>query len=661
MAKAIRPAPRRTAWQWADAKRVLPPGSPEPGPWNSNRAPWVKGITHAVADPLYKEICAVLGAQMSKTDGVLLNCIGWKADEDPGPAMYVGPTRKNVESISKDRFSKLVKAVPSLWEALAKGKKETIHEKFINGQRLGFGWAGSATELASHPVKDVYIDELDRMTNDVGGEGDPYTVVGARISNYIDGNISVVSTPTVGQAETYIDNDIERWALVDKENLFSPIWLIWQQGERFEWAWPCPECHQYFIARQKLLFIPDEATPTEAKQQAHLICGCCGCAIYERSKEWMNDRGVFIAPGQKPTAFNDQLHTATVVQEGQSHHVPFGFYCRSPTNNSIASFWVSGLCSPWQSFGDRARELVAAQQTGKPGKVQGIINTRFGELFAVVGDAPEWKLVFERQRPYYLCQIPAGVKKILMGVDVQGDRLVYVVRGFGYHFTSWLLDYGEILGETEYEAVWHELAAYIQRPFAGQSIHRVLIDSGFKPGGKNNPKHMVYEFARRFYGYAIPTKGRPTQDKPYKFSEIDQKGHAKQPLKRMLLDTDHFKSWVHNRLAWPEDQAGAWFVPMGISDDYAKQVTAEARSIDEKGTVHWMKIRTHNHYFDAEVLVAAGAHLEQVHRLPPTPLDLAMGETSAPTAENKPLVVSAPPRPSRKRQKRRGALSECKL
>jgi phage terminase large subunit GpA-like protein len=674
-AKVFRPAPLRAAWLWADQKRVLPPGSPEPGPWNSNRAPWVKGITEAIRDPLYKMVTGVMGAQMSKTDGVLLNAVGWRMDDDPGPVLYIGPTRKNVESVSKDRFSKLLRSVPSLLEALAKGKQDTINEKFINGQRIGFGWAGSATELASHPSRDVFVDERDRMGNNVGGEGDPISLAEARISNFIDGNVTVVSTPTVGSVETETDEDgLTRWRPSD--DVHSPVWKLWQEGTRHEWAWPCPgtQCGRYFIPRFSTLYIPDGATPKQALDDARLFCPHCADMIAEESKEWMNDRGVFVAPGQRLIGFDEA--GAHIEQGDVTVVVAFGAYLAPLESDTSASFWVSGLCSPWQTFGQRARKFVVAMQSGEPGRMQAAINTAFGELFMVKGEAPPWQSVAALRRPYAFGEVPRGVQRILVGVDVQGDRLVFVVRGFGYNFSSWLIEHGELWGDTEQEQVWHDLAELLETTYDGRPIARMLIDSGYKPGGKAAPVHMVYQFCRRYYGRAIPTKGRQQQDKPYKFSDVDQKGHERQPLKLMHVHTDHFKSWVHARIVWPVEHAGAWYIAQDASDDYCQQVVAEARLVTQAGRVFWHKLRTDNHYFDAEVLAAAAAHLEQVHRLPRLGNEMLDEPDDSPTEttelpgspegipakqKSKPPPEPAPPVSPRKKKRRRGSVSECQL
>src|SRR5690348_2164665 len=90
--QALRPPPDRTPDVWADSCRILQPGSAEPGKFRSSRTPYMVPIVRAAHDPRYRRIVAVMGAQMSKTEGLALNVIGQRLDDDPTPIIYVGPT-----------------------------------------------------------------------------------------------------------------------------------------------------------------------------------------------------------------------------------------------------------------------------------------------------------------------------------------------------------------------------------------------------------------------------------------------------------------------------------------------------------------------------------------------------------------------------------------
>jgi len=567
----LRPPPNRTADQWADQTRVLPRGTPER---RSSRAPYMIQIMRDFSDPRYTDVVAVMAAQMGKSDA-MVNVMGHRIDDDPVPILYIGPTQKNTESFSTDRFVKMVSSAPTLLEKLAGGKKDKISEKFFSGVRVGFGWAGSATELASHPAGIALIDERDRMDEDAGGEGDPLELVRARVSNYADGKVGIFSTPTHGTVDTYIDDasGLERWAVAEKTadgaNLIqSPIWQLWQQGTRHEWAWPCPECHEYFIPRFRLLKWPDGSTAHSALTTARVCCPQCGSMLGDGHKHQMNAMGRYIAPGQR------------VGNDG----VVYG----DPPQSSIVSRWVSGLCSPWQSFGQRARSFIEATQSGSQQRVQAVLNTRFGELYSIMGDAPDWKKVAGLRLDYSLHDLPTGVTTLTCAVDVQKNRLVYSVRGWGSGMESWLIDHGELWGETDQDDVWVQLSEVLFSTYGeGKKIKIMLIDSGYRPGSKwRSPDNQIYGFCRRHRGMAYPTKGHEHQDKPVYASKIDVTVRGvliKHGVTLWHLDTDMFKSWVHARIEWPTGIPGGWHIPADTTDDYCQQIVSESRVVKASG------------------------------------------------------------------------------
>ncbi len=625
------PPPPRTADQWADQVRILPDGTAEPGPFRSARTPYMIPIVRAFRAPGVKTVIGVLAAQMGKTENVL-NVIGHRLDDDPTPILYVSPTQKLTESMSSDRFTKMFRSARSLWDKLAHGKLNKLTEKWVAGVRLGFGWAGSKTELSSHPAGLVMLDERDRM-EDVQGEGDPFEMARARISTYRAGCVGVISTPTRGNAAAAVnpESGLEHWADLDTPDeqamaAASPIWKLWQEGTRREWAWPCPDCGEYFIPRLKHLWWPDGATPAQAKREARLVCPHCGVHIHDERKAAMNARGLYVGPGQR-------------VEQGSA--------VGDVAANETESFWVSGLASPWKSFGDRARAYVAAVRSGSPGRIRGVVNLEFGELQRQGADVPDWREVQELARPYERGVVAEGGQRLTCGVDVQKNRLVYSVRAWGWRSESWLVEAGELWGETKHPEVWEELDELLDRDFDGQRIRMMLVDSGYNPGERDrNPDNLIYIFCRRHRRRAWPSKGHDTQEKPFKSSKIDISINGKiikHGLDLWHLDTDYFKSWVHERLDWPEDKPGGWHLHAEVSDEYCRQIVAEARMVSETtGKVLWERIRRENHWLDCEGLNAAAAHILRLHALQ-RPASLRKADEE--DASARPAQKSAKPAP----------------
>ena len=546
-------------------------------------------IMRAFADPKYRRIVAVMGAQMGKTES-FWNVLGWRLDDDPTPILYVGPTQKLTESMSSDRVMKMLRSVPTLWEKLEKGKKNKIAEKFIGGVRLGFAWAGSATELAGHPVGLVLLDERDRMENSVGGEGDPVELAEARIATYPDGKLAIVSTPTEGTVEVHRHEStgMEHWQVANE--VVSPIWRLWQEGTRHEWAVPCPDCGEYFVPRFRHLHWPKDATPHEALHAARLGCINCGSAISHDRMHAMNASGRFVAPSQRVEK------TGEVVGQG-------------PTTET-ASYWVSGLCSPWQTFGQRARSFLSAVRAGDQDRIRTVVNTRFGELYAERGEAPTWDRVMSLVSDYKSGEVPDGVLFLTCGIDVQKDRLVYVVRGWGYSMSAWLIEFGELWGETDQPDVWARLADFLRTEYQGRQIKLTMIDCGYRPD-------MVFRFCRMFSA-ASPARGYESMTAPIRMSLQDITANGKTIKKGIQVwnvDSSYFKTMIHSRIDWPLDQPGAWRLPVDVSEEYAKQIIAESRVPLPTGKVIWKRHDKDNHALDAEVYCAAAARRLGVDRI----------------------------------------------
>lgn len=536
---------------------------------------------------------------MGKTEA-LFNLIGHSFDTRPRPAIYIGPTEKQVRSVSGDRVSKMIASTPSLAAKLAGGHRDKITEKWISGVRLGFAWAGSATELASHPAAAVYVDERDRMEDSSGLEGDPVTLARARTKTYSDSLVVIVSTPTIEGA--------------------SPIWSHWLEGSREAWAWPCPHCGTFFPPRLRHIVWPEDATPEIAYAEARLVCPECGGVIEEAQRAAMNAAGRMM-----PCDYTEEGELVAAERDAERYRT--------------RSFWISGICSPWQTVGELAEILVSAYRSGIPEQQQAAINTYGGELWKVSGDRPRWQAVFELREPYAPRTIPDGAQIITLGADVQKRGIYFVVRGWGFNSESWLIDHGFIAGETEFDNVW----VLFDRLFdvghlnGAGSIQMGLIDSGYRPGDKlRRPDHQVYTYCRR-QPRAFPSKGHDSLDRPVKMALVDLSIGGKTikgGVKLWHLDTDYLKSWIYARLLWPAGEPGGWHVHRAVDEDYCRQIVSEEVLTKASGRRIWMRRNRDNHYLDAEANALAAALVCRVQTLRPIdrPAEKVKSETG-PAAE----------------------------
>lgn len=549
------------------------------------------GPQRAVVASQYKLVVVVCGSQMGKTD-TILSIIGQRVDEDPTPTLLVFPTRESAETELEPRLTAMLQGTPRLWERTRQGKKNRKTLKVVNGVRLRFAWAGSATQLAAMSAGLAILDERDRMPV-VVGEGDPVGLVRARGSNYPQFTMVVTSTPLLGtvSASRHEQTGLEHWDVADPEDVQSPTWKLWQGGTRCEWAWPCPECGLYFIPRFKHLVWPKGSTPAQAERAARLKCINCAAEIDDSCKSDLNAAGRHVSPGQS-------IH-------------PDGTVEGAPVESTTASFWVSGLCSPWVPFGVRAAAFLDAHRSGEPGAVQVEINTGFGELYSIRGEAPTSEAVAARRLPYRFGEIPEGVLGITAGGDVQGDRFYWTVRGWGAGLESWQLDHGVHYGDMQVPGVLRGIVtSIVTQRFGDLGITLFAIDSGFAPA-------VVYDLARdpALSRQVYATKGRQELNKPFYASKVDVSlgGRTyKQGVSLWHLDTSRFKTFIHERIAWKVDQPGGWHLSADTSDEFCEHIVAEAKVKNRRGGYFWVQLgKKANHWLDCEMNATAAAWIAQ--------------------------------------------------
>jgi phage terminase large subunit GpA-like protein len=244
---------------------------------------------------------------------------------------------------------------------------------------------------------------------------------------------------------------------------YSRIERAYLSTDRRRYFVPCPHCGNYDWIRWPNVKW-DEGRP----ETAALLCESCGSLIEERRKTWMLERGQWRA-----------------TAEGAPH---------------VAGYHLSRLYSPlgWSSWANVAREFLASKDD--PAMLKTRVNAYLGETWQERGEAPEWQKVTDLRAPYRSGEIPDGVIIITAGVDVQKDRIYYAVRGRGAVSESWLIEHGEIYGDTDQPDVWNQLSLVLDGGFGDFNITKMFIDTGYRADA-------IYEFCRRHPGRAIPVKG----------------------------------------------------------------------------------------------------------------------------------------------------------
>lgn len=598
----LRPSPRMTPDEWGAAYRRYPVGHDRPGRRDPLLAPYMIPFGRSIASRQYRKVAMACAGQVAKTE-TLLDVIGQRLDQAPAPILLVGPNKQFLTEQFEPRLMRLLDEAPVLRDKVARGKRMTKTRKVIGGVPLRLAHGGSSTALKSDMFALALTDEADELLANVKGQGDPIGLIDIRGETVADFVHGIVSTPSVGTAETEVDmaTGLEFWKVQDAGQIESTIWRIFQEGTRRHWAWQCPHCEDWFIPRMKLLRYDDKASPIEIRRSAFIACPRCGGVIDDSQKAELNARGVYVAPGQR------------ITKEGAVEGDP-------PAALSD-TYWVSGLCSPFRSFGDRAAELAVAKATGDPAKLQTVLSGFFGELTSPLagGDGLTVEEIRGKRLPYQRGEVPLEVTRIFAAVDVQKRSLFFVIMGFGAKGASWVIDWGQMMGATDQDKVWEDLADRLLDPVQDLMIERALVDSGFRPDKPEaGDVHRVYDFCRVYKPLVQPAKGWDSRQQPVMTRRIEVKPTGKQApfsIELVHANSDFFKSMLLMRIRIASGHPGALYVPEDVTEDFLEGIASEVRMV-ENGKPRWQKRHSHNHYLDCAALCQAIGYLENVQRIP---------------------------------------------
>ena len=529
------PPPDLTVSQWADEyRRLSPEASAEPGRWNTDRAPYQRGIMDAFTEPDIHTVVVMASAQTGKSE-LLLNIIGYFAHQDPSPMLMLQPTLDMAEGFSKDRIAPMVRDTPALSELIADSRSRDsgntlLHKKFPGGH-ITLAGANSPASLASRPVRVVLCDEVDRYPVSAGAEGDPVSLAVARTKTFWNRKIMLTSTPTVANC--------------------SRIEKAWLESDQRKYFVPCPHCGERQTFEWERITYEDNKPET-----AVFACIGCGALIEETEKLSMLRAGEWQA---------------------------------TATSRGIAGFHLNELYSPWRAWGEVVSDFL--RTTGRPELYKTWLNTSMGLPWEDRdGELLSADSLQARREAWRENLLPAEVVLLTAGVDVQNDRLEGVLLGWANNGQCLVVSRRVFEGPPAFRQVWQTLDEWLlhSRPTetgGALSVAGTCIDSG----GHNT--QAVYEFCAERAGrnvYAIKGVGGPKPIWPDRSST--SKKHRGWRLWTIGVDT--IKDALRARLSLTEGPGRVRF-SADLSPEFFSQLTVERRVItyDRRGRPvrNWVK------------------------------------------------------------------------
>jgi phage terminase large subunit GpA-like protein len=590
LAEGLRPDPRRTTAEWAQAERVVAEGASE-GRWRNERAPYLVEIMEACSLTRPTRRVSFLGsAQIGKTQ-VGLNLAGQILSETPAQAMIVLPSLNSLRMYNRDKLDRMIQASPALTKAVAdvterSGQASTTAVKRgARGAQVELVTASSSRDLQSRTARVVIMEEISEYDTDVGGRGDPVDQALARTIQWRKRGEKVVDISTPGLKNS------------------CRITKLYAAGSGGRFLVGCPHCDH----RQELRFAQLH-WPAGEPEKAVYSCEGCGTDIEEIYKGRMLAGGAWVH--ERP--------------ELLSRH---------------ASYRLNALYSPFTPWSEVAKEAEKAE--ADPGKQKTFYQQWLGEAWDEAFDLPKAEILLLRRDKWQPGRVPPGVLTLMGSTDVQGDRLEWAVWGFDRRFGQWLIDTGVLEGDPTRPEVWQAHDALLKRRWVdawGKERAPDVwgIDSGYL-------STQVYGYVRRHAADAAPEiralDGRPGWRLPAigtpVMKDVDWQGQKIGSVRLWPVGTWDMKSELATALRLTEQGPGPEGWPPGalrfnemVDRTWLDQLLAEQCVENPRnGKREWKKVNARNEAWDLAVYARALAR-QATERLTPEAWDALEAERS---------------------------------
>jgi phage terminase large subunit GpA-like protein len=594
IADALRPDDKIWVDQWAEANRVLPPDTPEPGPFRNARTPYLIDIQRTMSPgSAYREGWWMKPHQVGgSVTGE--NLIGSWVCTAAGSILVIFATLDDAKQWELTRFEPMRANTRALRRRIRasdqKGSDNTKLRKKFPGGVMRLVGSNRVGALKSATIRYIKFEEPDEYP--VLDQGTVIGLAMARAANFgRKAKIYGDGTPTFdGRSE------IQRQVL---------------RGDQRKWHLHCPDCaHTQVLVWEQLKWVDGDP------QSARYACNKCGA---------LNDEAAWKARNYEPRPAG--------MTEAQAKASGRAYWEATAVGEPGVASWCDfeALAAPvgWRPWPAMVVEWLGAQ--GDSDKLRIFWNNLRGKPFAdkVRSDVSAEQLQ-QRAEQYELMTCPHGGLLALAGVDTQDNRLAVVIRAYGRGEESWGVWHGEIYGDPSAPETWAKLRELLEAPIRHASGQIMRVDAAAIDAGGHHGED-VYAFCRDAQlrgkhwfairgakSYDAPKLGRPkTQAFTWRGRPVEGGAELR------FVGTQAIKNLVDGRLKLQKPGGGFYHFPLGFQADYYKQMRSEKREwrrdLQGHKALWWVKGSERNEAWDCEVYAYAaflyamsGRHAEAV-------------------------------------------------
>jgi len=527
----------------------------------------------AFTDPFVEEITVMAASQVGKTEA-MFNMLAFIIDQDPGPTLVVLPRENDAKSVSCNRVLPMIEGSYVLREHLPRLSDDiTRLEYHLDRMILYFAGSNSPADLASRPIRYLFLDEIDKYPKFSGREADPIKLASERQKTFWNRKTIKVSTPTT--RDGYIFREYEK-------------------SDRSRYYVPCPHCGKYQVLLFGQIKWPKKEKSTERIKNERLAwyeCLHCNKRIKDYQKNRILTRGKWVP--EDAELDDDGTISGDIVK------------------STHRGFWINSLYSPWLSWSDIAAEFIKSKDYIE--LLMNFVNSWLAEVWEEKIEETTIDKIRTLSRDYDEGSVPDDVIVLTAGVDVQKDHFYYVIRGWGYYEESWLIradrvEYWEDIIDALFKTEYRKLSSNETLP-----VYMSCVDSGYRTD-------EVYRFCRQWSDKTKAIKGQEeiTGGRFYRASKIDINSRTGSVIRGGLvlwnLNVSQYKDKI-NRLVTMRDPC-KWHIFSNPKEEYLTQFTSEHKVlIRNRNTGRakevWRKKKdaVANHYLDTEVYAVAAADI----------------------------------------------------
>lgn len=621
----LEPKERLTVAEYAAKYRYLSNvGGGHVGLWDNYHAPYLKKPMECLDLLKYLSVAVIGPGQSGKTEigqNWLLKSVG----ASPGDFLWYMQSDDSIEAFVKTRINKMIDSHEVMKSNMGdRPVDDSLHYKRFMTMSAEFLTA-TEKNLINKSAPRIVCDEIDAYSAGIGN-----------VKPLVD-----VRRQTFGMESMalFISHPDRARGLNPDRDWTDGIMGVYADSDRHIWYCPCPHCGAWSspnptAERYITIEYPPDASLDEIEENAMLVCPVNGCLIAESQRMAMIRKGLWVGSGQ------DIAIDGTVTGE----------LIKKPT----AGFWIVGVMSPFilGGIGALARARVKAEReyevSGEDLTLRQVMVKQWGFPFVPprqLGSVSANDLVERSEHIIKLRTVPEGVLFLTAAWDVQIAHFDCLVRGWGEHGESWIIDYFRVNGDTASDATtWDKMIDKLLRvayPLENkQDVMMPIRGIGFDSGGAPGVTRQAYDAWLRWrrdsrirsYGTVngreawsvLPMKGA-TGINAHRLnvtypdtSSVKNRKASKGTVPVCMFNPNLFKDDLAGQLH--RAARGAWYVhfPAGLKSkepphEFFEQLVSEHR--DASG--RWEKNNRHirNEVLDLMVMTHALAHLHGISQI----------------------------------------------